>query len=285
MIKQLTKNAYYMPHDDSTDRPSLGLVCGSKYSMIIDSGNSPRHANAFLSEIESMDIPPVKYLVITHHHWDHVFGIKEMDCMRITSQETEKKIEEMRLLNWDDQSLDEYLKSGRFNDSTVKCIRTEIPDRDDFEIGDLDLVYEEKLTIDLGGLKCIVDLIGGSHTDDSAIVYIPKERVIFLGDCIYGRRYDGVYGYKKEKLMPMIDKIEEYPADHYLISHMDPYNKHQINALWKELKLAERIVGDEIKTDKCLERYTSETGLSPSEDLTFYTKCFAEVNEVLDRKK
>src|SRR6056297_2889349 len=157
MIKQLTENVYYMPHDDTTDRPTLGLICGSNYSMIIDSGNSPKHAKEFLLEIESMNIPPVKYLVITHHHWDHIFGIEKMDYITITSQETEKKIEEMRLLKWDDQSLDEYIKNGRFNDFTVKCIKEEIPNRKDFEIGNLDIIYQEKITIDLGNLKCIVD--------------------------------------------------------------------------------------------------------------------------------
>lgn len=87
-----------MPHDDTTDRPTLGLICGSKSSMIIDSGNSPRHAKEFLSKIKSMEIPPVKYLVITHYHWDHIFGIKEMDLITIMSLATEKKIEEMKLL-------------------------------------------------------------------------------------------------------------------------------------------------------------------------------------------
>lgn len=283
MIKQLTENVYYMPHDDTTDRPTLGLVCGSKHSLIIDSGNSPNHAKEFLSKIKSMDIPPVKYLVITHHHWDHIFGIKEMNYTTITSQKTEKMIEEMRLLKWDDQSLEEYIRNGKFNDFTVKCIKEEIPNREDFKIGDLDLIYEEKITIDLGDLKCIVELIGGSHTDDSAIVYIPQEKVLFLGDCIYGRRYNSVYGYKKENLMPMIQKIEKYPADHYMMSHMAHYDQHQINKLWDELKLAERIVGDEISTEKCLEKYTHEIGSSPSEDLLFYIKCFAEVNEALFR--
>lgn len=281
MIKQLTENVYYMPHDDTTDRPTLGLVCGSKHSLIIDSGNSPNHAKEFLSKIKSMDIPPVKYLVITHHHWDHIFGIEEMDYVTITSQETEKKIGKMRLLKWDDQSLKEYIRNGRFNDFTVKCIKEEIPNRENFKIGDLDLIYEEKITIDLGDLKCIVELIGGSHTDDSAIVYIPQEKVLFLGDCIYGRRYNSVYGYKKENLMPMIQKIEKYPADHYMMSHMAHYDQYQINKLWDELKLAERIVGDEISTEKCLEKYTHEIGSSPSEDLSFYIKCFAEVNEAL----
>jgi len=283
MLKQLTDNVYYMPHDDTTDRPTLGLVCGSKWSMIIVSGNSPRHAREFLLKIESMDIPPVKYLVLTHHHWDHIFGIKEMDCITVTSQATEKKIEEMILLRWDDESLEKHRSSGRFNDFTIKCIKKEMPNRKAFEIGDLDLIYQNKITIDLGDLKCNVDLIGGSHTDDSAIIHIPKEKVLFLGDCIYGRRYNGVYGYRKDNLLPMISAIKKYPAKHYMMSHMDHYNESQIKILWKQLKLAEKIVGDDLSTEKCIDRYSNEMGQSPSKDMVFYIKRFAEVNEALSK--
>lgn len=47
MIEKLTNNIFYMPHSKATDRPILGLVCGKKYSLIVDSGNSPRHAKHF----------------------------------------------------------------------------------------------------------------------------------------------------------------------------------------------------------------------------------------------
>jgi len=130
-----------------------------------------------------------------------------------------------------------------------------------------------------------VDLIGGSHTDDSAIVYIPKEKVLFLGDCIYGRRYHGVYGYKKENLFPMIDRVEKYAAEYYMMSHMDHYDKSQMNKLWDELRLAERIVGNETSIHKCIDRYSREAGSSSSDDMIFYIKCFAEVNEVLSKKQ
>jgi len=82
----------------------------------------------------------------------------------------------------------------------------------------------------------------------------------------------------------MIDRIEEYPADHYMISHMDHFDKSQIDALWHELKLAERIVGDDTSADKSIDRYFREVGSSPSKDMAFYIKCFAEVNQALSKK-
>lgn len=281
MIQKLTENIYYMQRKDETDRPSLGLICGKKYSMIVDSGNSPNHAKEFISEVKSMNVPPLKYLVLTHHHWDHIFGIEEMNLITIANNQTEKEINEMKKLKWDDQSLLDYLVRGKFSDFTIKCIKEEIPNREDFSIGNLDIVYKDQIEIDLGDLKCMIKVIGGSHTDDSTIIYIPKEEVLFLGDCIYGRRYNGVYGYKKENLLPMIEEIEQYDAKHYIVSHMEIYNKSQIQKLWSELKLAETIVGNDYLTEEIIKRSLEKFNEDLSEDLKLYISYFADVNKAL----
>ncbi|WP_066495785.1 MBL fold metallo-hydrolase [Abyssisolibacter fermentans] len=281
MIKKLTDRIYYMQHGEETDRPSLGLICGNKYSLVVDAGNSPNHAKEFFSEIELMNVPPLKYLVITHYHWDHIFGIKAMDLVTIANCNTKEKLEEMKKLKWDDASLDNYYKNGKFNEFTINCIKKEIPNRDNFEIGDLDIVYENSIEIDLGELKCIIKKVGGDHTDDSSVIYVPKEKVLFLGDCVYGGRYNGEYGYTKEKLYQMIDKIEKYDANQYIISHEDIYNKDKINDFWNQLKIAEQIVGKDISIEEATKRYSEKYNKLPSEDESFYMNCFANVNKAL----
>ncbi len=123
MLKQLTDKIYYMPHNNDTDRPTLGLICGSQYSLIVDSGNSPKHAKEFMTALLDMDIPPVKYLIITHWHWDHILGIKEMNLTTIAHHHTKIKLDEMNQLKWDDSSLDHYVKEGRFSEFTINCIK------------------------------------------------------------------------------------------------------------------------------------------------------------------
>ncbi|HAK42137.1 MAG TPA: hypothetical protein DCM59_04740 [Clostridium sp.] len=38
-----------------------------------DAGNSPTHADSLLSKLEKMKFPPIKYVVMSHYHWDHIF--------------------------------------------------------------------------------------------------------------------------------------------------------------------------------------------------------------------
>ncbi|MFS0749975.1 MBL fold metallo-hydrolase [Oceanobacillus sp. 1P07AA] len=60
-------------------------------SLIIDSGNSPQHAQDFLTEIETLNVPPVKYVVITHAHWDHFLGMNEFDAAVIVNRKTNER--------------------------------------------------------------------------------------------------------------------------------------------------------------------------------------------------
>jgi glyoxylase-like metal-dependent hydrolase (beta-lactamase superfamily II) len=285
MLKKLTDRIFYMPHSEETDRPSLGLICGSKYSLIIDSGNSPNHAKEFLSEVNSMNIPPVKYLLITHWHWDHIFGIKDMNLVTIAHHNTKEKLEEMKKLKWDDVSLEKYLKDGTFSEFTINCIKQEIPERENFIIGDLDITYKDSIEIDLGEVRCIIKEAGGDHTNDSSLVYVPEEKVLFLGDCIYGGKYNGVYGYTEEKLSKMIDEIDKYDAIHYIISHEPVYDKKQISELWNQLRAAGQVVGKDTSVEEAVKRFSDTFNRQPSEDETFYIDCFANVNKAMKKLK
>lgn len=279
MLNKLTDRVYYMPHSEETDRPSLGLICGSKYSLVVDSGNSPKHAKEFLSEIESMDIPPLKYLVITHNHWDHIFGIKEMGLITISNCNTKAILDETKKLKWDDVSLEKYIKEGKFSEFTISCIKKEIADREKFQIGNLDITYKDCMEIDLGDITCIIEAVGGDHTNDASIIYVPEEKVVFLGDCIYGGMYKGVYGYTKERLFPMIDKIQKYEANHFIISHEEIFNRDKINELWTQLKTTGQIAGEDSCIEQVIEKFSDTLNRKPSEDEEFYLNCFVNVNK------
>ena len=127
MLEKLTPSVYYMPHYSETDRPTLGLICGDRYSLVIDAGNSPAHATDFLREVESMNVSPIMGVVITHWHWDHVFGIKTMNLVTISHEETKKIIAYMKTLKWDDMSLDARVATGEEIEFCSEMIKLEMP--------------------------------------------------------------------------------------------------------------------------------------------------------------
>lgn len=185
MLNKFSDTIYYLSNQDDRERPTLGLVCGNRYSLIIDSGNSPQHAKDFLREIEKLNVPPIKYVVITHAHWDHFLGVNEFDATVIVNSRTNEMIKEWQSLSYDDSSLQKYVTTNQMSAMCMKIIQTDMPNRDSFKLKSPDLIFENTLTIDLGNKVCILESIKSTHTDDSTIIYIPDEKVVFLGDSIW----------------------------------------------------------------------------------------------------
>lgn len=278
MLKKLAKRVYCMPHYSETDRPTLGLICGDTFSLIVDSGNSPTHARDFLNIVEKMDISPIKFVVITHWHWDHIFGIKTMGLLTISHNETKKKIDYMKTLKWDDVSIDERVDTGEEIEFCRDMIKREMPTRDDLKLKAPDLTFNNKIEIDLGGITCVVEHVGGVHAHDSAIIYIPDEKVMFLGDCIYQDFYSGEWSYDKDKLAILLDKIKKYEVSYYVTGHQDPKTSEEMWDFFYDLTSIGEIVGEEVILDKAVTRFNEVRKIMPNEEQLEYIQNFINGN-------
>ncbi|MEK1828587.1 hypothetical protein AAAC51_04610 [Priestia megaterium] len=77
-------------------------------------------------------------------------------------------------------------------------IKKEMPCRETLILQEPDVTFHHHMEVDLGGITCCIQHIGGVHAQDSSIVYIPQEKVLFLGDCLCPDFYSGDWSYDKE---------------------------------------------------------------------------------------
>lgn len=282
MLKKLSNSIYYLSNQNDKDRPTLGLVCGDQYSLIIDAGNSAQHANDFLREIEKLHVPPVKYLVITHAHWDHFLGMNEFAATVIVNSQTDDVLKKWRSYKFDDSSLEEYVNSNQMNKMCMEIIQEEIPNRANFKLNSPDIIFEDRLTIDLGNKVCILEKISSTHTDDSTVVYIPDEKVIFLADCVYSTTTNSLFHYKQAMLLPMIQDIQKYDADMFLLGHESICDLDEMNKFWKELTTASKAVTS-TSLDHAIKSFKVENNRDPNDDELFFIKAF--VNDYIIQSK
>lgn len=279
MLKKLANRVFYMPHYSETDRPTLGLICGDTFSLIVDSGNSPAHASDFLNEVEKMDIAPVQLLVITHWHWDHIFGIHTMGLLTLSYEETKKKINDLKTLEWDDTSLDSRVETGEEIEFCRDMIKREMPTRDHLKLKAPDLTFNNKIEVDLGGISCVVEHVGGVHAQDSCIIYVPEEKVMFLGDCIYQDFYSGAWSYDQNELTILLDKIKKYEVNYYVTGHQDPKTHAEMWTFLDELTRIGEIVGKEIALEKAVTRFNEVRKAVPNEEQLEYIENFVNGNQ------
>lgn len=282
-LNKLTNKVYYTDYVQNGDRPVLGLVIGEKYSLIIDSGNSRLHTKEFIREARKIATSPIKYLVITHWHWDHVFGIywanKELDITTICNNLTDEKIRYLKKLKWDDYSLEKRVSTGEEIEFCREHMKIEMPELNDIVIERCNLIFNKEISIDLGGITCDIIVVGGDHSKDSTIVIAKDEKVCtFLGDCLYVDMYHGNWSYSREKLYPMLKTLLDINSMWYIPSHHNMYSKEEFRGYVKYLKGIGDIVGDITNHEVAIEAFQKYKFRDSTNDEAYDIGCFVEGN-------
>lgn len=233
-LKRLTERVWHTDADERTDRPVLGYISGDKASLMVDAGNSREHAAMLIDEVLANGLAHPKYVAITHWHWDHCYGMCGIDAVLVASRETNLKLKEMMSWEWTDTAMAKRIETGEDILFCDEIIRKEYQDRSRIEVRSADIVFDDKLEIDLGGVTCILLKLPNSHSDDSIIVYVPEEKVVFLGDITSEDLHHGTDRHYIEKLGMLIEALEWLDFEVALHGHDEPRSKEYVLGYLRE---------------------------------------------------
>jgi len=234
-IKQIGARFYYQTPVSETDRPILGMVVGDEKSLMIDAGNSENHARYFLEELSDRGLKRPDMVALTHWHWDHIFGLSALrDTVSISSFQTKEEMAKLIPLSWSDADLDQRVEEGTEIEFCATAIKKEFVDHRDITITLPHVTFEGKLEIDLGGVTCVLQHVGGDHAADSVVVYIKEEKILFLGDCFYPDIFSSKTNYTVRTTNRLLDVLEGFEAEWVILSHGEAI---PIEGFKKEVKL------------------------------------------------
>jgi len=182
MFQKISDHVFVRPYMHYTDRPNIGLVCGKNRALLFDAGNSAVHVSLLKQELSQAGLPMPDHVVLSHWHWDHSFGAFAWNKPIIAGRETDAQLRKMQQWKWDDSSMAQRIDSGEDIIFCLEMIKREYPDRSMIHIAGADLIFDERLTVDLGGTVCELIHARGPHSGDSVICYVPSDRFLFLGD-------------------------------------------------------------------------------------------------------
>jgi glyoxylase-like metal-dependent hydrolase (beta-lactamase superfamily II) len=229
-IEKLGERFYYITPISETDRPILGMVVGENKTLMIDAGNSEAHAEYFLNELQKENVPHPDMVVLTHWHWDHVFGLSALThSLSISSKQTKTEMQKLLPYSWSDEALDSRVQEGIEIEFCATAIKKEFPKERNIKIVLPDLVFDQHLEINLGGVTCVIQHVGGSHSKDSVVVYIKEEKILFLNDSIYCDLYAEKRSYYVNETLQLLDKLEAFDAETYILSHWKAISKDEFN--------------------------------------------------------
>ena len=234
-LKQLTEHAWLLPHnpDETAVQSSIGVITTQNESVLIDSGNSPRLARKIKTELARNNLPPVSRIIYTHHLWDHVYGACEFD-VPITAHITCKGIlEEQSRKPWGIEYLNEEIKRDPTLAASYNARARSIEDWGAFRIVVPEEVFETEKVIHLDRLTIELEHVGGEHAEDSIVVKLPEDRVMFIGDCYY-RPPLHLRTPESAPSLDMLRRLQKEAYNLYVEGHDNPFTRTELLKFLKE---------------------------------------------------
>jgi glyoxylase-like metal-dependent hydrolase (beta-lactamase superfamily II) len=242
VLTKITEHVYWMP-PGPPDRPSLCGVVGDRHTLMLDAGSSKAHMRAFLDALSAESAARPSAVVYSHSHWDHVLGGAELGGQVIVHVSTAEQLTELGARDWSDEGLDRRVAAGHSSPQHAENVKEELPAPRTVEVAPADIVFQDGLDIELGGVTVRVRHVDGNHSAESSVMYVEPDRVLFLGDCMY-ESPAGVL--TAELAFPLHEAILGFDAELYLQGHNEAvFSRPDIEGLIEKMRVAEKAVREE----------------------------------------
>lgn len=210
-------------------RAHITLIEGDEGAIVVDTGDNIETANRVLSQFREVTQKPIKAIIYTHSHYDHIGGTKAFltgDRIPIYARDNFQLggVKQSKL-----RQIDRYrteLQHGFFLNPeelilvNQRYCKRRITNRADGFVFPTHRFAKERLSLNIAGIP--LELVAApGETEDQLYVWLPEQKVLLCGDNFY-RAFPNLYSIRGfyrdiEHWIHSLDKIRN-EAPEYLIS-------------------------------------------------------------------
>ncbi|MEH6466875.1 MAG: MBL fold metallo-hydrolase [Porticoccus sp.] len=158
--------------------------------VIVTDPMNPKSANLLMGEIRKITDKPVKYVVYSHNHHDHISGgtIFKKDGAKFIGHEN-------------------IVKELGDHPSPV----TPLPD----------ITFKDTYSLKLGGRTLELTYLGPNHGDSLVVMTLPDEKIMFVVDIVTPRRvaFRGMPDFWPDEWVRSLKEIEKMDIDYVISGH------------------------------------------------------------------
>jgi len=201
-----------------------GYVVTSEGVVIVDTPQLPTHAVKMREEAEKHG--PIRYIINTEEHVDHIFGnyyFKGSGAIVISHQETYNNF----------MLVSPEINPFRYAHEAIPTDDPEgekiWPDEEEYfkDPNAPTITFSSNLNLRVGNHTFNLIHTPG-HTPGQLAVYIPEERVVFVGDTIFNKCQTWLYASDVDKWLKALNQLEELDVDKIIPGHGPVCDKNAI---------------------------------------------------------
>jgi len=213
---------------------NAGFVIGDDGVLVVDTFENPKAAELMLAEIRKLTPLPIRFVLNTHYHLDHVAG------NRVFANEGAVIIAHRNVRSWINTENKKFFGKDIKPEESAMVERLVRPG----------LVYDTELEVFLGSRPILIHSFPG-HTGGDTVVAIPDAQVVFCGDLFWRQTLPNLIDATTSIWIPTLEKIATgYPDAAFVPGHGDVGNASDVNAFRGYLVDLRNMVAGPVKAGK-----------------------------------
>jgi glyoxylase-like metal-dependent hydrolase (beta-lactamase superfamily II) len=155
--------------------PNVGIVVGSRATLIVDPGLGRRNGETVLREAQQLSKNAELFVATTHYHVEHTLGYHGLPDARYINSTTQEA---------------DFVQGWR---QQAKTFASRSPVHAELLRGatgrKADVTYDREYTLDLGGVRVRMLVVGPTHTRGDTILFVEGDNVLFAGDVVMNESF------------------------------------------------------------------------------------------------
>ena len=171
-VRQIVPGVWFREGDGKTLGHCNNIIIEMKDYLVVVDANFPSGARAALADCKRIGPKPVKYVFITHHHGDHLYGSAVWTLAGATTvayQAVADEIKRVEPQRWQEAAKERQDVADMHRTGPEPPVQT---------------FKENMFVLNDGRRKVEFRFFGWGHTRGDGFVYLPKEQVLCTGDAV-----------------------------------------------------------------------------------------------------
>jgi len=173
---KVAPHTYVIPDGGVGQVPNVGIVVGTRATLVIDPGLGRRNGETVAKEVAKVGGGREMFLASTHFHTEHSTGLAAFPA---TARYVNSKVQEQ---DYERGAAGHASRFSEMSPTHADLLR-------DMTRRTADVTFDREYTLDLGGVRVKFLMLGPTHTRGDTAFFVEGDDVLFAGDLVMNNSF------------------------------------------------------------------------------------------------